>query len=199
MGALGCDQGCGAIQRGIGRQNFAHHVFQAKLTGERVERGGRRIRAGRRLSDRCGDGPAVGDTGGGGLLRHPQGRKQQHTKHRSKHNGWKHYYSLSMPDPSVTVSWMGNPVPFQVQDNDPSSYRGLTVMQMVPLGGKRALQRDVARKDVAVEEVSRTAAQRELVATARATQVDALAGSKATVQGELNGNVLTVGSIAPAK
>ena len=44
------------------------------------------------------------------------------------------------------------PYPFQVQDNDPSSYRGFSFMQMVPLGHKLALQREVARKDVAVEE-----------------------------------------------
>src|ERR1700687_3385503 len=77
-----------------------------------------------------------------------------------------------LPDPSVTVSWMGNPVPFQVQDNDPSSYRGFTVMQMLPLGGKLASQREVARKDVAVEEVSRTAAQRDLVTATRAAFFD---------------------------
>ena len=67
-----------------------------------------------------------------------------------------------LPDPTVTLSWMGDPVPFKVQDNDPSSYRGLSVMQMFPLGGKRALQREVARKDVAVEEVSESAARRNL-------------------------------------
>ncbi len=77
-----------------------------------------------------------------------------------------------LPDPTLTVSWMGNPVPFEVMDNDPSSYRGLTVMQMVPLGGKRALQREVARKDVAVEEVSESAAQRNLVTEARAAFFD---------------------------
>lgn len=77
-----------------------------------------------------------------------------------------------LPDPSITVSWMGNPVPFQVQDNDPSSYRGFTVMQMLPLGGKLASQREVARKDVAVEEVSRTAAQRDLVTASRAAFFD---------------------------
>ena len=44
-----------------------------------------------------------------------------------------------LPDPTVTVSWMGNPVPFEVQDNDPSSYRGFTVMQMLPLGHKLGL------------------------------------------------------------
>jgi outer membrane protein TolC len=77
-----------------------------------------------------------------------------------------------LPDPTVTVSWMGNPVPFKVQDNDPSSYRGLSVMQMIPLGGKRALQRDVARKDVAVEEVSESAARRNLLTEARAAFFD---------------------------
>ena len=77
-----------------------------------------------------------------------------------------------LPDPSVTVSWMGNPVPFQVQDNDPSSYRGFNVMQMLPLGGKLASQREVARKDVAVEEVSRTAAQRDLVTATRGAFFD---------------------------
>ena len=77
-----------------------------------------------------------------------------------------------LPDPSLTLSWMGNPVPFEVMDNDPSSYRGLTVMQMLPLGGKRGLQREVARKDVAVEEVSEKAAQRDLVTEARAAFFD---------------------------
>jgi outer membrane protein TolC len=77
-----------------------------------------------------------------------------------------------LPDPTLTLSWMGDPVPFKVQDNDPSSYRGLSVMQTVPLGGKRALQREVARKDVAVEEVSETAARRNLAADARAAFFD---------------------------
>jgi outer membrane protein TolC len=77
-----------------------------------------------------------------------------------------------LPDPTLTVSWMGNAVPFEVQDNDPSSYRGLSVMQMVPLGGKRGLQREVARRDVAVEEVSESAARRTLVTEARAAFFD---------------------------
>jgi outer membrane protein TolC len=77
-----------------------------------------------------------------------------------------------LPDPTVTLSWMGDPAPFKVMDNDPSSYRGLSVMQMVPLGGKRALQREVARKDVAVEEVSESAARRNLVTEARAAFFD---------------------------
>ena len=72
-----------------------------------------------------------------------------------------------LPDPTLTVSWMGTPVPFEVQNNDPSSYRGFSLMQTLPLGGKRALQREVARRDVAVEEVSESAARRALVTAAR--------------------------------
>jgi hypothetical protein len=37
------------------------------------------------------------------------------------------------------------------------------------------------------------------VLSGKASEIDALAGSKATVKGELNGNVLTVNSIAAAK
>lgn len=77
-----------------------------------------------------------------------------------------------LPDPTVTLSWMGDPVPFKVMDNDPSSYRGLSVMQMIPLGGKRGLQREVARKDVAVEEVSESAVRRNLLTEARAAFFD---------------------------
>jgi len=77
-----------------------------------------------------------------------------------------------LPDPTLTLSWMGNPVPFEVMDNDPSSYRGLSVMQTVPLGGKRALQRAVAREDVAVEEASESVARRNLLTEARAAFFD---------------------------
>jgi len=77
-----------------------------------------------------------------------------------------------LPDPSFTLSWMGNAVPFQVQDNDPSSYRGFSFMQMVPLGHKLALQREVARQDVAVEERTRTTAQRAMVSDAKAAFFD---------------------------
>jgi outer membrane protein TolC len=77
-----------------------------------------------------------------------------------------------LPDPTVTLSWMGDPVPFKVMDNDPSSYRGLSVMQMIPLGGKRGLQREVARRDVAVEEVSASAVRRSLLSEARAAYFD---------------------------
>ena len=44
-----------------------------------------------------------------------------------------------------------------------------------------------------------SAADKVYVLSGKTSEVDALAGSKATVKGNLNGNVLTVNSIAAAK
>src|SRR5215472_4464711 len=38
----------------------------------------------------------------------------------------------SLPDPEASVGWMGNLAPFSVQERDPSSYRGVGVMQSLP-------------------------------------------------------------------
>ncbi len=46
----------------------------------------------------------------------------------------------SLPDPTVAIGWAGNIEPFSVQTGDPSSYRGVTAMQMLPLFGKRGLR-----------------------------------------------------------
>ena len=53
----------------------------------------------------------------------------------------------TLPDPVVSVAWAGNAVPFQVQNGDPSSYRGLSAMQQVPLGGKLGLRGKVAARE----------------------------------------------------
>ncbi len=78
----------------------------------------------------------------------------------------------ALPDPNLTVSWMGDPVPFKTQSMDPSSYRGITAMQMFPLGGKRELRREMARKEVVVSEADKTATERRLVAEAKAAFYD---------------------------
>ncbi len=41
----------------------------------------------------------------------------------------------ALPDPTVGVGWMGNARPFSVQTGDPSSYRRLSAMQMLPFPG----------------------------------------------------------------
>ncbi len=52
----------------------------------------------------------------------------------------------TLPDPVVSVGWAGNPAPFSVQNGDPSSYRGLSAMQAIPLG-KLGLRGKVAARE----------------------------------------------------
>jgi outer membrane protein TolC len=53
----------------------------------------------------------------------------------------------SLPDPTVSGGWMGNIRPFSVQQNDPSSYRGLTVAEDIPFPGKLKLRGQIADRD----------------------------------------------------
>jgi outer membrane protein, heavy metal efflux system len=53
----------------------------------------------------------------------------------------------SLPDPTVSIGWMGNITPFSVQQNDPSSYRGLTVAEDFPFPGKLKLRGQIADRD----------------------------------------------------
>ena len=85
----------------------------------------------------------------------------------------------ALPDPNFTLSWMGDPVPFKTQAMDPSSYRGITVMQMFPLGGKRELRREMARKDVGASEADQLATQRRLTAEAKSAFYDYFYSDKA--------------------
>jgi cobalt-zinc-cadmium efflux system outer membrane protein len=50
----------------------------------------------------------------------------------------------SLPDPTLTVGWMGNITPFSVQQGFPPSYRGLTVAEHFPYPGKLTLQGKLA-------------------------------------------------------
>ena len=92
----------------------------------------------------------------------------------------------ALPDPNVAVSWMGSAIPFKTQSADPSSYRGLSVMQMVPLGGKRELSRKMARKEVGVFEADRSAVVRRLRADAKAAYYDYFYYAKALELTSLN-------------
>ncbi len=78
----------------------------------------------------------------------------------------------ALPDPTLTVSYMGDAAPFKTQDMDPSSYRGVSAMQMLPLGGKRELRREMARKEVGVGEANQTDVLRRLTAEAKAAYYD---------------------------
>ena len=53
----------------------------------------------------------------------------------------------SLPDPEVSVGWMGNITPFSVQNKDPSSYRGITAMEEFPYPGKLKLRGQIADRE----------------------------------------------------
>ena len=53
----------------------------------------------------------------------------------------------ALPDPVISVGWAGNAVPFDVQEGDPSSYRGVSATQQIPLGGKLGLRGKVAARE----------------------------------------------------
>lgn len=50
----------------------------------------------------------------------------------------------TLPDPMVSVSWMGGLRPFDVMRGDPSSFRSLGAMQQIPFPGKLKLRAQVA-------------------------------------------------------
>jgi outer membrane protein TolC len=85
----------------------------------------------------------------------------------------------ALPDPTLSVSYMGDAIPFKTQDMDPSSYRGISAMQMLPLGGKRELRREMARKEVSAGEADQVAVSRRLTAEAKTAFYDYFYYSKA--------------------
>lgn len=54
----------------------------------------------------------------------------------------------ALPDPQVSLGYMGDFAPFKTQQGDPASYRTLGVMQEFPYPGKRDLRGQIAAKDV---------------------------------------------------
>ena len=74
----------------------------------------------------------------------------------------------SLPDPEVSVGWMGNLEPFSVQEGDPSSYRGIGVMQSIPYPGKLKLRGDIASQDVQMAQWDYETVRRRVVADAKA-------------------------------
>ena len=85
----------------------------------------------------------------------------------------------ALPDPTATLSYMGSAAPFKTMYNDPSSYRGLSAMQMIPLGGKRELRREMAQTEVSATDTDRLSVARRLTADAKAAFYDYYYFSKA--------------------
>jgi cobalt-zinc-cadmium efflux system outer membrane protein len=78
----------------------------------------------------------------------------------------------ALPDPTVGVGWMGNARPFSVQTGDPSSYRGLSAMQMLPFPGKRSLRGQIAGKEVDASKWDLEGVRRRVAADVKAAYYD---------------------------
>ena len=74
----------------------------------------------------------------------------------------------SLPDPEASVGWMGNLAPFSVQEGDPSSYRGVGVMQSLPYPGKLKLRGEVASQEVQMAQWEYEAVRRRVTADVKA-------------------------------
>ena len=74
----------------------------------------------------------------------------------------------SLPDPEASVGWMGNLTPFSVQEGDPSSYRGVGVMQSFPYPGKLRLRGDIASQEVQMAQWDYEAVRRRVAADVKA-------------------------------
>jgi cobalt-zinc-cadmium efflux system outer membrane protein len=53
----------------------------------------------------------------------------------------------ALPDPTVTIGWLGEPPPFDVRDNFPPSYRGFSATQAFPFPGKLKLRGKIADRE----------------------------------------------------
>jgi outer membrane protein TolC len=78
----------------------------------------------------------------------------------------------ALPDPTFGIGWMGNARPFSVQTGDPSSYRSVSAMQMLPFPGKRGLRGQMASKEADVTEWDLEAVRRRLTADIKAAYYD---------------------------
>jgi cobalt-zinc-cadmium efflux system outer membrane protein len=68
----------------------------------------------------------------------------------------------ALPDPQLSVGYMGDFAPFKTQKNDPASYRTAGVMQEFPFPGKRELRGKIASKEADAELPNVEAARRRV-------------------------------------
>jgi outer membrane protein TolC len=106
----------------------------------------------------------------------------------------------SLPDPTFGVGWMGNIRPFSVQTDDPSSYRSVSAMQMLPYPGKRALRGQIASKEADASEWDLEAVRRRVAADVKAAFYDYWYYDKALQTTQRNRELLTkLSQIAEAR
>ncbi len=106
----------------------------------------------------------------------------------------------ALPDPTFGIGWMGNIQPFSVQTGDPSSYRSVSAMQMVPFPGKRSLRERAASKLADAGQWDVEAVRRRVTADVKASYYDYWYYDKAIRTTEQNRELLTkLSQIAEAR
>ncbi len=70
----------------------------------------------------------------------------------------------SLPDPTLSVGWMGDIKPFGVQRDDPSSYRSVSALQEIPFPGKLKLRGQIANREAEAAWWEYETARRSVVA-----------------------------------
>jgi outer membrane protein TolC len=78
----------------------------------------------------------------------------------------------ALDQPTLSVGYMGNIVPFQVQKGDPSSGRSISINQDLPFPGKRSLKGKVASSDADAEWWSFEQTRRNVVAEVKDAYFD---------------------------
>ncbi|MGB9106178.1 MAG: TolC family protein [Terriglobales bacterium] len=106
----------------------------------------------------------------------------------------------ALPDPNVGIGWMGNIQPFSVQTGDPSSYRSVSAMQMLPFPGKRSLRGQIASKEADASQWDVEAVRRRVAADVKTAFYDYWYYDKAIRTTQQNRDLLTkLSQIAEAR
>lgn len=78
----------------------------------------------------------------------------------------------TLPDPVVSVGWMGDIKPFGVQRQDPSSFRSIAAMQEIPFPGKLKLRGQIADRQAEAAWWEYETVRRRVVAGVKETYYD---------------------------
>jgi len=78
----------------------------------------------------------------------------------------------TLPDPTLGFQHMGDIIPLQLQEGDPSSARTYSVQQEVPFPGKLGLKGKMAETEAAAEESNREKTRREVIADLKLAYFD---------------------------
>jgi outer membrane protein TolC len=106
----------------------------------------------------------------------------------------------TLPDPTVSVGWLGNITPFSVQIGDPSSNRAISASQTLLYPGKLKLRGKIADREAEAAYWDYEAVRRKLAADVKSAYYDYFAAFKALEITRKNKELLQkLASIAEAR